>query len=62
MENKTGLEPLPLWRRKGKKHAAKRQGSKLTPESGMKRKVGKEPEETDSPRRKERLLSDSVES
>ena len=59
---RTGLEPLPIWRRKGKKHAAKRHGSNLPPESGKKRKVGKEPDKTNSPRRRVRLLSDSVES
>ena len=55
---RTGLAPLPVWRRKGKKHAAKRQGSKLTPDSRKKRKV-EESQEKSSPGRRVRLLSDS---
>ena len=57
-ELRTGLVPLPVWKRKGKKNAAKRQGSKLTLDSGKKRKV-EESQKKSSPRRKVILLSDS---
>ena len=59
---RSGLVTLPVWRRKGKKHAAKRKGSKLTPASDKRRKVEEESLEKSSPGRRVRLLSDSNES
>ena len=57
-----GLVSLPVWRRKGKKHAAKRKGNKLTTTFGKKRKVDEESLEKSSPGRRVRLFSDSDES
>ena len=57
-----GLVPLPVWRRKGKKHARKRKGNKLTPASDKKRKVDEASLEKSSPGRRVRLFSDSDES
>ena len=58
---RTGLLPLPSWKKKGKRHAAKRQGSKLALNSQKKRKVEESPESR-SPGQNVRLLSDSDES
>ena len=56
------LFSLPVWRRKGKKHAAKRKESKSIPASDKKRKVDEESPEKSFPGRRVRLLSDSDES
>ena len=56
------MVPLPVWRRKGKKHAAKRKGNNLTPASKKKRKVDETSLEIGPPGRRVRLLSDSDES
>ena len=56
---RSGLVSLPVWRRKGKKHAAQRKGKKLTPASGKKRKVYEELLEKSSPEGRVRLHSDS---
>ena len=58
---RSGSVLLPVWKRKDKKHAAKRKGSKLTQASDKKRKVDKESEEKSSPERRVRLLSDNNE-
>ena len=55
---RTGLAPLLVWKRKGKKHAANRQGSKLAPNSEKKRKMEESPESR-SPGQNVRLLLDS---
>ena len=59
---RAGLVPLPVWKRKGKKRAAKRQGSTLTQASDKKRNIDEEPLERSSPGKRVRLLSDSNES
>ena len=46
------LNDRNLWRRKGKKHAAKRKGSKLTLYSDKKRRVDEESQERSTPGRK----------
>ena len=58
---RSGLVPLPVWRRKCKKHAAKRKGNNLTSAIKMKRKLDEDSVEKSSPRRRVRLLSDSNE-
>ena len=59
---RSGLVPIPVWRRKNKKHAAKRKKNELTTASGKKRKVDEESLEKSSSGRRVRLLSDSNES
>ena len=55
---RSGLVPLPVWRRKGKKHAARRKGNNLTSAIKKKRKLDEDSVEKSSPRRRVRLLSD----
>ena len=59
---RSGLVPLPVWRRMGKKHAAKRKGNKLTTTFGKKRKVDEESLEKSSPGRRVKLIPNSKES
>ena len=56
------MVPLPVWRRKGKKHATKRKGNNPASTSDKKRKFDETTLERSSPGRKVRLLSDSDES
>ena len=58
---RSGLVPLPVWRRKGKKYEAKRKGKNPTPVMEKKKKIDEDWVEKSSPRRRVRLLSDSNE-
>ena len=52
------MVPLPVWKRKGKKHAAKRKGNYPAPATDKKTKLDEESPEKCSPVRRVRLLSD----
>ena len=58
---RTGLPSLPTWKKKGKIHAGKRQGSKLAPSDEKKRKTDKV-QVPGSPERRVRLGSEFEES
>ena len=58
---RSGLVSLPVWKKKGKKHAAKRKGSNPAPSSAKKRKLDEESLEKYSSVRRDRLLSESDE-
>ena len=49
---RSGLDPLPVWKRKGKKHGAKRKASNPAPASDKKRKQDEKFPEKGSPVRR----------